>query len=210
MNYFEKMNSLVKEAFTFKQYKRLNIVIRIIVFIFTLPLLITTLVSTGLYYLLVVGYKFFSMPYDVLKKFLDEELKEMHFVPQTAIYLVCLPFVFGLKVGLAFFSLWIGISYFGLTISYYIYSLAGITFKPFILDEVERDYTTNYKKLGFKGTLFGILLLVIMVLFCLDPDDGLPAVGMMIDTLLIVLYPMFLFKLERDEAPVEEVKEEAE
>ena len=214
MNYFQKMNELLKEAFTFKQYKRLNIVVRIIVFILMLPLFISALFSAGLYYLSAVGYKFAVMPLEVLKDFLHKEVKEKHFLPQTAIILVCLPFVFSLQVMAAFIALGLGFSYFGITVMLYIQTLTGITFKPFILDEVERDYSTDYKKLGLKGTLYLLIMLVCVLVFMLCTGTKTTAFALVLAYLAIIglpatmiLYPIFNFKLEKEEAPVEEKEE---
>lgn len=169
MNYFQKMNDLIKEAVLFKQYRRLNLVLRILAFILMAHFIALSFIFAGIFYVVATIYKFITMPLEFLKMFMHNEKENMHFGVQMIIYLICLPIIFLLEIISAFIMLQVAVIYFLTTIIMYIATLAGITFKPFILDDVKRDFNTDYQDLGKKGLLFIIiayaLLLIIFILF---------------------------------------------
>lgn len=134
---------------------------------------------------------------------MHNEKESMHFGVQMIIYLICLPFIFLLEIMSTFAMLQVALIYFSTTIIMYIASLAGITFKPFILDDAKRDFNTDYQGLGIKGLLFVIiayaLLLIIFILRIPFSASGIVYYA------FIILYPIFMFKLEpRKDRQIEE------
>lgn len=203
MNYFQKMNDLIKETVLFKQYRRLNIVLRILALLLMALSIVLGFVFAGIFYVVATIYKFIIMPLDFLKLFMHNEKENMHFGVQMIIYLICLPIIFLLEIMSTFAMLQVALIYFSTTIIIYIASLAGITFKPFILDDVKRDFNTDYQGLGIKGLLFVIiayaLLLIIFILRIPFSVSGIVYYA------FIILYSIFMFKLEpRKDHQIEE------
>lgn len=138
----------------FKQYRRLGLLLSIFAYIATAPLIVLGFVWAGIFYIVATINKFITMLLDFLKTFLHTEKENMHFAVQIVIYLICLPVIFVLEIFAALISLLVGIIYFNVTIIMFIATLAGITFQPFILEDVERDYSINHNSLGKKGLIF--------------------------------------------------------
>lgn len=191
MNFFEKINLLLKEALTFKQYKRMCVFFRILVGILMFPSYIVCFSLAMEYYFLTIIHKLFSLPADILEKFYKDQSKDVHCATQAVIYFVCLPFVFMLKVLLAFLSFFLGVYYFVLTIALQIATLNGITFKPFIIEEANRDYSPLEKMPVLNGLTFVLVCYLLLIASCLAIFVGHP-VTIIVSCVLALLYIAFL------------------
>lgn len=198
MDYFKKINEVLKEVFLFKQFKRMNVLVNIFLLILLSPLYVAALCISAAYYVYVIFYKLISMPSDILKNFYKNEGSDVHFLTQSIVYLICLPFVFFLQVILSFLSLTIGILYFILINILQVATLNGIEYKPFILDE-RLNEEVNLEKIPLINRLFLVItlyFLVLLVLVFADLTDylWLAAIFGVMFIGLLILYPIFIFK----------------
>lgn len=209
MNHFSKINSLLQEAFSFKQYKRMNPAIIVFLAILMAPLYLAALAVSVVYYLYAIGYKFLSMPADILRAFYKDEGSTVQHATQAVVYLICLPFVFSLQVLLSFCSLTIGVLYFTITILLQIASLNGIDFKPFILDEATRN-TAPLEKMPTINGLFllvsSYLLILIFIIFKnIEVLAIIRTIALILYIVLIILYPIFVFKKDGSSQPFNKI-----
>lgn len=166
INYMEKTNRLLKEAFQFKKYKAMPLILAILVGIFMLPLvLISAILAVAVY---LPGYMFaiVSQPVESLHKLLNNEGKEVKHGTQALIYLLSWGFIFLAYTGLAFLSIVLTVLYSLFSIFTYLWTLGGFKFHLFASEEdisieVDRKYNV-FAPIVFIAVM-AVLLLVIPV-----------------------------------------------
>lgn len=191
MNFIEKINSLLKEALTFKQYKRMNVALRIFAGILMFPSYVVCFALTLVYYIFAIFHKLISLPAEILEKFYKNQSRDVHYITEAVIYLICLPFVFLLRIELAFLSFFLGVYYFILNIALQIASLNGITFKPFIIEDVERDYSPLPKMPVLNGLTF-VLVCYLFLIASAITIFAAPIAAVFIVFIYAVLYVVFV------------------
>lgn len=191
MNFIEKINSLLKEALTFKQYKRMNVALRIFAGILMFPSYVVCFALTVVYYIFAIFHKLVSLPAEILEKFYKNQSRDVHYITEAVIYLICLPFVFLLRIELAFLSFFLGVYYFILNIALQIASLNGITFKPFIIEDVERDYSPLPKMPVLNGLTF-VLVCYLFLIASAITIFAAPIAAVIIVNLYTLLYVVFV------------------
>lgn len=164
INYMEKTTRLLKEAFQFKKYKAMPLILAILVGIFMLPVaLISAILAVAVY---LPGYMFaiVSQPVESLHKLLNNEGKEVKHGTQALIYLLSWGFIFVAYASLASLSVVLTVLYSLFSIVTYLWTLGGFKFHLFASEEdisIELDRKYNlFVPIVFIAVM-AILLLVI-------------------------------------------------
>ena len=164
INYMEKTTRLLKEAFQFKKYKAMPLILAILVGIFMFPVaLISAILAVAVY---LPGYMFaiVSQPVESLHKLLNNEGKEVKHGTQALIYLLSWGFIFVAYASLASLSVVLTVLYSLFSIVTYLWTLGGFKFHLFASEEdisIELDRKYNlFVPIVFIAVM-AILLLVI-------------------------------------------------
>lgn len=135
INYMEKTTRLLKEAFQFKKYKAMPLILALLVGIFMLPVaLISAILAVAVY---LPGYMFaiVSQPVESLHKLLNNEGKEVKHATQALIYLLSWGFIFVAYASLASLSIVLTVLYSLFSIVTYLWTLGGFKFHLFASEE---------------------------------------------------------------------------
>ena len=144
MDYAKLLRQLTTEMKTGVQYARIPKPFRIFAIIAMIPLIVAFVLTMVGYWIAIFFYKLISSPAEYLHQWLRNQKDEVHHATQAVMYFLCLPFIFGLQVGLAFNAISFFFQWFFLMIQGYLLTLGGIRWQPFIteakFDEEEPEY----------------------------------------------------------------------
>ncbi len=178
MDYSKLIKNLTAEMKKGVQYARLPLLFKIFAIVALSPIIATFVISIFFYWVTLFFYKMISSPADSLHLWLKGQKDEVKHATQAVMYVVCLPFIFFLKVLLSFTSVYFFIQWFFIMIQGYILSLGGIKWQPFIteasFDEDTTEYTLKPGDLIAKVTIsvlfgtFAATLLCALVVYCFD------------------------------------------
>lgn len=136
MDYLKLLKGL-KQEFIYAgklKYEKLNVVLRFILTIIFIPLRVSFFFARLGYWFTWFFFKAISAPVDYLQKWLKEQKEGIHHATQAVLYFVCLPFIFGQQVILAFSSFAFFFQWFGLMLSAYIMTLGAVRWQPVITE----------------------------------------------------------------------------
>ena len=163
MNYYEHIKRLNAQIFAFTNYKKLNLPLKILCGIATLPFSITCLIVLGLYYLLLVLYYCIKSPLDYLHGFVKNEGQEVKHATQFIIYFIAFPVIFIANIILSLISCLFFIYNLFINIYGYLATLGGINYIPFLFDDKVRN-DDEIKTMNFIPTIiYGAINLVLFI-----------------------------------------------
>ncbi len=192
MEILDIYKALVKETFTFKNFKRMGGNKALLSTIAVFPFILIYTLTLLQYGVLIILYKFINTPCDYLNLFLKSESKDVKAATQVIIYLIGFPLVFAIKAISAFLFFGMFILHFVANILGYFATIGGITFSPFIFNAKDREL--SQKKENFKyfsSSLFatlGALLSIMGYIIC--PFTAILTAILQIEE--IVAYLLFL------------------
>lgn len=165
MNYYEHIKKINAQIFVFTNYKKLNLPLKILCGIATLPFSISCLFILGLYYLSLVIYYCIKSPLDYLHSFVKNEGKEVKHATQFIIYFIAFPTIFIANILLSLISCLFFIYNLFINIYGYLATLGGINYIPFLFDEKVRN-DDEIKPMNFIPTIiYGGVNLVLFIVF---------------------------------------------
>ena len=134
MDYLKLLNGLKKEFFEAgkAKYQSLNIVLRIILTLFFIPMRVGFFFARLIYWFTWFFFKCLATPVDYLQSWLNSQKENIAPATQAILYLVCMPTIFAQQVLLAFNAFSFFFQWFGLMISAYIMTLGGVRWQPVI------------------------------------------------------------------------------
>ena len=171
MNYYEKIKNINAQIFSFVNYKKLCLPLKIACAIAMIPMSLISLVLIGLYYLTLVVYYCIKSPLDYLQNYIREEGKEVKHATQFIIYFIAFPTIFFANVILSIISIFFFIYNLLINIFAYLATLGGIDYIPFLFDTKERN-NDEIKHMGFVTTI--IYASINFVLFIVTIATSLP------------------------------------
>ncbi len=152
MNYELKMRALIKEAFKFKKYKKMNLLFKILTIILEIPFIISSLIFIALFYIAYCFIDLISISGEYVKTVIRNEGKDVKHATQFIIYFFGFPFVILMTIITSFLNLFLGIYYFFVNIFGEVATLHGFKFQPFISSASE-DFEINVNDKAYSQTI---------------------------------------------------------
>ena len=167
MNYGVKMRNMLREILSFKQYKRMNILFRVLVTIVELPFIVCFLAYLLVFY---VYYVLFSMVDEVveyLKRFVNDEGKEVKHATQFIVYFFGFPVILIGKIFTSIFTIFIFLSYLLASLFGEVITLHGFKFQPFI-SKANDDYSleVSEEKISVGRLLVFVIIGLVLLVGC--------------------------------------------
>lgn len=167
MNYGVKMRNMLREILSFKQYKRMNILFRVLVTIVELPFIVCFLAYLLVFY---VYYVLFSMVDEVveyLKRFVNDEGKEVKHATQFIVYFFGFPVILIGKIFTSIFTIFIFLSYLLASLFGEVITLYGFKFQPFI-SKANDDYSleVSEEKISVGRLLVFVIIGLVLLVGC--------------------------------------------
>ncbi|MBO5313501.1 MAG: hypothetical protein J6B29_05995 [Clostridia bacterium] len=135
--------SLVKEALMGIQYKRLPMALRVLAIITLSPFFLAQILTVAFVHSLGFIYNLISAPVEYLEFWQRERKDEVKHATQCVIYLVSTPFIFFLRIMLAFFAPLCYMVWLFLMAVTYIITLGGVRWQP-TLNKASYDETFTW------------------------------------------------------------------
>ena len=134
MDYLKLLNGLKKEFFEAgkAKYQSLNIVLRIILTLFFIPMRVGFFFARLVYWFTWFFFKCLATPVDYLQSWLNGQKENIAPATQAILYLVCMPTIFAQQVLLACNAFAFFFQWFGLMINAYIMTLGAVRWQPVI------------------------------------------------------------------------------
>ncbi len=200
MNYELKMRALLKEAFKFKKYKKLNLPLKILTIIVEIPFIVASLLMVGAFYVYYCVFNIITDPIEYVKSIIRCEGKDVKHATQFIIYFFGFPFVVLATIFISFLTLFLALCFFFASLYGEIATLHGFKFQPFInsaSEDFEVDVSDKKYSRGVLISFFVInyVLLIAMNVFmgiCLIEGDY-SLIGAYALTYLLYLISMFLY-----------------
>ena len=218
MNYDVKIKNMILELLKFKQYKRMNLVFKILVAILEIPFIIILLLSVGLFYLSYALFRLISEPIDFIKNMIKEEGKEVKHASQFIIYFFGFPIVLLGTVFVSILTFFIFSFFLLSSVCGDVVSLHGFKFQPFI-SQVSDDFSCVISEEKFKlwrplafvitSGIFLIVLITIFLLLYVEYSEYYNLIGVfqfvgVIYELFIIIYSLLGFNQKQSEKVIEE------
>lgn len=165
MNYGVKMRNMLREILSFKQYKRMNVVFRVLVTIVELPFIVCFLAYLLTFYIFYVLFAMVDEVVEYLKSFVNDQGKDVKHATQFIVYFFGFPVILIGKIFTSLFTLFIFLSYLLANLFGEVITLHGFKFQPFISKadddcslEISEDKISIGRLLVF--VIIGLVLLV--------------------------------------------------
>ena len=94
IDYIECMRNLMREAFSFKKYKVMNLFLAVVTAIIMVPFIACSLVFAGIYMCVAFFHRVITAPIRALHGLVNAEGKDVRHAPQTVIYIISWPAIF--------------------------------------------------------------------------------------------------------------------
>lgn len=136
MDYLKLLKGLKNEWLTKgrEKYQSINIVGRILLTLFFLPMRISFFFARLGYWFTWFFYRAMSAPVDYLEAWINKEKEGLGQAPAAVLYWVAMPFIFMQKVFLAFNAFAFFFQWFGLMLTAFIMTLGAVRWQPVISD----------------------------------------------------------------------------
>lgn len=195
-----KIKDLWREYFQWKVFKRMPMWAQVIMGILMLPIFLPALAVTFLHYVYFFCFYVFSTPVRSLHKIIKVEGKEIHFVSQAIIYLMCFPLVFFLYFLVCIFIPLLYLTYFFTNVLAYISSLGGIKFAPLLDRDVnrfdEQNKTKLQKRVYIPYVICTLVSFILLIIFTIAGIEEELVFGISVIYTLLILFGWVFCKLE--------------
>ncbi len=168
MNYSLLLSNLIAEMKEGTQYKRIPNTIRWLLIIAMIPLIVSFVFLSVLYYIQLFFFKALSAPAEYLHSWLKGQKDEVKHATQAVIYFLCIPFIFFLQILLSLSSVAFFFSWFFLMLNGYLLTLGGIRWQPFITDATFEPHEITVTKpqqtvaVVFSCCIFGVSVIIVL------------------------------------------------
>lgn len=162
IDYLQKMGILLREAFQFKKYKAMPIVIAILSGIVMIPLVLLSFFLVALFSLVAFVFSVVLLPVKAIHGIVQNEGKNTMHAPQFIIYFISWTIIFVLYMVLALLVPVIFVLYAALSVTTYIWSFCGFRFHLFPTEEnISVDVNGTYMILPLIYACIGWILFII-------------------------------------------------
>ena len=214
MNYHSLIKSLVAEAKSGLQFKRMNPVLKVFVKIALIPLFVLAFLGVCGFYLTLFLYKAISSPLDHLHKVVKGEGKEVKHATQFAVYWISWPCLFILYLFQAAMAITFYFQWFFVMLTVYLATLGGVKWQPFLMDASYPNEESYVVQPGQGGIITFLVFTLVFysfissgVMLCLDEyfaefGSVVAVLGFLgVNVMLFIVNPA-CFKKRKVEAPV--------
>ncbi len=163
MDYEKSARNLLHEAGECRQYKKMAMPYRVFAFISVIPFWIPAALCTILYYITSFFHNVFSASADYLEGWLKRTKSDVRHLTEAVLYLIAVPTIFFMQVILSFFSFIFFIIWFLMQCNFYIATLGGIKWQPYIS---KASYGTEELTVTTNPTAAKVFSIINLVLFC--------------------------------------------
>ena len=164
MNYSNLLKSLLNEARSGIQFKRLNNVCKVLAIIGLIPLIISTFISVCVYAVMNFIYKGVIAPINYLHDLVKKEGNEVKHGTQVVVYVISFPLIFFSHVCYSLFSLGFYFMWFVLMINVYLLTLCGVKWQPIISEATFEERKWEVKP---SNALANTWVIVLIISYCL-------------------------------------------
>lgn len=167
MNYGVKMRNMLREILSFKQYKRMNILFRVLVTIVELPFIVCFLAYLLMFYVYYVLFAMVDEVVEYLKRFVNDEGKEVKHATQFIVYFFGFPVILIGKIFTSIFTIFIFLSYLLASLFGEVITLYGFKFQPFI-SKANDDYSleVSEEKISVGRLLVFVIIGLVLLVGC--------------------------------------------
>lgn len=177
-DYNQAFKMLANNFFKFKNYRRMNPVLAVIVGILMLPFTIMGLVTFGLLYVYYYFFKLLLLPAEYLMNIIRAEGKEVKHATQAVIYFVGFPTAFTFYTLIAFEMIGIHIMYLVSFIYLYFASLCGFKFKP-VLRNTDEDLEIE------QGPKYNVAIPLVFIIVLVSLITGYILTMLLVDPIIL-------------------------
>ena len=229
INFFDKMVTLLKEAFKFKKYKAMPAALAVFAGLLMLPLVVLSFLVTAVLSVVIFLFNVLMAPVKYLHSVVKNEGKEVMHATQFIIYFISWPFTFSMYALLYFLLFLIYPLYALLSIMTYTWSLCGFRFHLFPTEEnIGIEVQGRYKVIPWVFVFVGWVSTIVLTIPAVGgiikyvelfidfkeaefPAYGLPLIGVAIAVVLLFAPLFSLIGFYRHprapKAPVEPIDE---
>lgn len=166
MDYSARVKSLLKEVFSAKQYKLLSPAAKVFAFIGVFPFIAYATLLTIAYNVYVFLFNVLSSSVNYLENWQKKKKDDSSWFGEGILYLITFPFIFFNQVLLSFMSISFFFIWFFMQCTFYIATLGGIRWQPYIT-KIDNNDTTKYIATTNKraGNVLSIILGSAIILY---------------------------------------------
>lgn len=160
--FYQHTSTTIAEVFSFHNYSRLDLAPAVLLGIALSPFLVSVIVLSAAFYVLLFVYKMLVAPADYLISSMktDHDSVWIQLVIYILGYPVVLAFRFaGALIGIGFFFINFLINCFG-----YVYSLGGIHFHAFLYDDVREQKPLSTQRYGKAENIIALVVALVLIL----------------------------------------------
>lgn len=211
MNYLALLNSLKKEAVAAlsKPHSQIERPYNILAVIALIPVYIITFFTEIGYAILVFFFNAASSGIRYLENWVDNKKKDVNMATEAVLYFITMPTIFFFNVFFSIFTIFFYLIWFSLQILYYIISLGGTKWQPFIMDakfDDSTEYAPVYSITARRAwSVVAFSLFILLILFSLfgAGETVTGFISVLYTVSVTVLIPLFFKKAPVAEANVE-------
>ena len=158
---------MLREILSFKQYKRMNILFRVLVTIVELPFIVCFLAYLLMFYVYYVLFAMVDEVVEYLKRFVNDEGKEVKHATQFIVYFFGFPVILIGKIFTSIFTIFIFLSYLLASLFGEVITLYGFKFQPFI-SKANDDYSleVSEEKISVGRLLVFVIIGLVLLVGC--------------------------------------------
>ena len=174
IDYIECMKNLMREAFSFKKYKVMNLFLAVVTAIIMVPFIACSLVFAGIYMCVAFFHRVITAPIRALHGLVNAEGKDVRHAPQTVIYIISWPAIFFLYFLEAMAIPTLTVLYAITSVFTYIWTLGGYKFHVFPEKsyEMTKEVNGKYNVLPIVFVSISALILILIPLIHMGIDYG--------------------------------------
>ena len=176
MDYSGLYKSLVKEVLSGKQYKKLSLPIRILAYIAVFPFTVLSVFMAAFFYVYNFSFNVVSSGVNYLEQWLKNTKKGVAPLTEAVIYFIALPLIFFNHVLLSFFAVNFFILWFFSQCTFYVASLGGIKWQPYVtqadFEDVDAYRVSTHPYAAAFHAISSVALLVAAILLSVLEEEG--------------------------------------
>ena len=208
MDYSLSIKGLCQEITRIKSYSRLRPILRAVMFILMLPFTIIAAVGTVFYYVLLFLRNGSQIGADELEHWLNKRKAGVHFLPESVLYLVTIPFIFLLRVFVTIFSGILYLTWFEIMSAAFLATLGGIRWQPYLNTvNFDQEYTWSFKHSKKSFNIFALVnigFILLCVIQAALSDSVKPWLIALTVFMIYVAYPIMYAKKDLHEMTSDE------
>ncbi len=167
MDYSIQFKNFLDEVFSCKQYKKLAPGFKVFGFVAVLPFIIWSASIAIWHSVLIFFYKLSTASVEYLEQWVKKTKEGVCNLTEAVLYLVTMPYIFFNYIFLSFLSMMFFISWFSMQCTFYIATLGGIRWRPYIT-QLDGDDSIDSYMVTTNQTAAGVDIIILTCLYILN------------------------------------------